>query len=149
VFVNWCALWLDLYARAYMYALTAYPCQRYRSTANDRLIGVAPSMQGEMRVMLGRLLQRMEQRHRLHEADISLVREVVAQLDASGEVTRPPTRQMIVDALRNEPGLSRQEIVAAIRRDYGIEVPPNTITGTLRRMETDGMVRHRGQRWFL
>jgi DNA-binding transcriptional ArsR family regulator len=106
-------------------------------------------MQGEMRVMLGRLLQRMEQRHRLHEADISLVREVVAQLDASGEVTRPPTRQMIVDALRNEPGLSRQEIVAAIRRDYGIEVPPNTITGTLRRMETDGMVRHRGQRWLL
>jgi hypothetical protein len=102
-----------------------------------------------MRVMLGRLLARMEQRHREHDADISLVRQVVGQLDASGQVTRPPTRQMIVDALRNEPGLTRQEIVAAARRDYGIEVPPNTITGTLRRMEADGIVYHRGQRWFL
>jgi hypothetical protein len=106
-------------------------------------------MQGAMRVMLGRILARMEERHRENEADISLVREVVAQLDASGQVARPATRQMIVDALRNEPGLTRQEIVAAIWRDYGIDVPPNTITGTLRRMEADLMVRHGGQRWFL
>ncbi len=63
----------------------------------------------------------------------------------------PPVREMIVMALEYAAprGLSRSQIGDAIRRDYGVTVPPNTLTGTLYRLQTSGMVKREGQTWFI
>jgi hypothetical protein len=58
---------------------------------------------------------------------------------------------MIVAVMRaaGNVGLSRAEIITAIHRDYGSNLPPNTATTTLLRMQRGGLVSRRGLSWFL
>jgi hypothetical protein len=62
-----------------------------------------------------------------------------------------PVRDMILAALEyaSPDGLTRSEIAAAIRRDYGIEISVNTLTGTLSRMNAAATIRRVGQAWFM
>lgn len=103
----------------------------------------------DLRVMLGRLLQSLETAHAAQARALSDLRAVIKQVDESGMATPPPVRDMIVQALRGTYGLSRGEIIDAIRRDYAVDVPANTITGTLARMRNDNTVIRRGQVWAL
>jgi hypothetical protein len=103
----------------------------------------------DLRVMLARLLESLEAAHTAQTRAISDLRAVIKQVDESGMVKPPPAWDMIVQALRGTYGLSRAEIIDAIRRDYGVDVPANTITGTLARMRMDNEVFRRGQVWVL
>jgi len=103
----------------------------------------------DTRVMLGRLLESMQSAHQAQGEAIAALRAVITQLDASGEIKVPPVRDMILEALAGNPGLSRAEIMQIVWRDYGVDLSPNTVTGTLARMRKDRQVRRRGQLWFL
>jgi hypothetical protein len=103
----------------------------------------------DTRVMLGRLLENMQAAHETQGAAIAALRSIILQLDTSGQVKVPPVRDMIAEALASNPGLTRAEIMQVSRRDYGVDLSPNTVTGTLARMRKERLVRRRGQLWFL
>src|SRR5206468_8613135 len=75
----------------------------------------------------------------------------VAEIRAENPITPPSVREMIMSALEYAApnGLTRAGIVGAIRRDYGVTVSDNTLTGTLSRMHVARLIRRNGQTWFL
>jgi hypothetical protein len=105
----------------------------------------------ELRVLLGRLLERLTQMEESAREARSLVEDAVRQIDANRTEPLPVAREMIVSVIEaaGDVGLERNEIIAAIDRDYGVEVSPNTVTTTLLRMQKAGLVSRRGRLWAL
>jgi hypothetical protein len=105
----------------------------------------------ELRVFLGRLLQHLTQMVESSREAQALVQNAVRQADAARREPLPPTREMIISAFEaaGNVGLARAEIIAAIHRDYGIDVSPDTVTTTLLRMQKGSLVTRRGLLWFL
>jgi hypothetical protein len=105
----------------------------------------------ELRIMLGRLLERLTQMEESARSARDLVQTEIYRLDATRSQPLPVTRDMIVTVMRaaRNTGLTRADIIAAIHRDYGFELPPNTATTTLLRMRQVKVVRRDGGRWFL
>ncbi len=102
-----------------------------------------------LRMRLARLLESLE---RQHLATVMLLQGCLEEVKAAAvEDPLPPAREMIIQALQYAAphGLSRSDILAAIRRDYGVEVSANTLTGTLSRMHAANLVRRVGQTWFI
>jgi hypothetical protein len=114
------------------------------------LLAFVPSEPMDTRVMLGRLLQSLEKAHNAQGDALDTLRAIIAQTDASGQVKIPPVREMIRDVLLDNYafGMNRSEIINQIRRDYGVDMSPNTVTGTLARMQREKIVLRRGQIWF-
>jgi hypothetical protein len=104
-----------------------------------------------LRIMLGRLLEQLVQMEASAHSARALVQNEIYRLDMSRNTPLPVTRDMITAAMRaaGNSGLTRSEIIAAIRRDYGIELPPNTATTTLLRMRRAGLVQRDEFSWFL
>jgi|SRR5271166_2874528 len=105
----------------------------------------------ERRVFLGRLLQRIRQAaESLSEAG-SLIEDELRRIDANRTEPLPVTREMIVSVMKagGHLGLERNQIIASIDRDYGVEVSPDTVTTTLLRMQKAGLVWRRGRLWSL
>jgi hypothetical protein len=105
----------------------------------------------ELRVLLGRLLHRLTQMEESASEARSLVQDAVHQIDANRIEPLPVTREMIVSVIEaaDKVGLERNEIIAAIDRDYGVDVSPDTVTTTLLRMQKAGLVARRGRLWSL
>jgi hypothetical protein len=105
----------------------------------------------ELRIALARLLQRLQQMGESVHAAAVVVQDAVDQIDANRTERLPPTRDMIATVLRagGNTGLPRSEIIAAVRRDYGVQLTPNTATTTLLRMQEGGLVLRRKLLWFL
>jgi hypothetical protein len=105
----------------------------------------------ELRVLLGRLLHRLRQMEESAREARSLVQDAVRQIDANRIEPLPVTREMIVSVIEaaGSVGLERNEIIAAIDRDYGADVSPDTVTTTLLRMQKAGLVSRRGRLWSL
>jgi hypothetical protein len=105
----------------------------------------------ELRVFLGRLLQHLTQLVESSREAQSLVQNAVRQLDADRREPLPGTREMIVSVIEaaGNVGLARAEIIAAIDRDYGLDISPDTVTTTLVRMQKGSLVTRRGLLWFL
>jgi hypothetical protein len=107
--------------------------------------------ESELRMMLGRLLDQLTQIEESFRAARELVQDTVYQIDANRTEPLPVTRDMIVAVMREagNPGLARSDIIAAVHRDYGIQLPPNTTTTTLLRMQRAGLVWRDGLYWSL
>jgi hypothetical protein len=105
----------------------------------------------ELRIALARLLQHLQQMEQSARAARVVVEDAVAQIDANRTERLPPTRDMIAAVLRvaGKTGLARSEIIDAVRRDYGVQLTPNTATTTLLRMQRVGLVLRRELLWFL
>ena len=105
----------------------------------------------ELRIALARLLQHLQQMEQSSRAARVVVEDAVAQIDANRTERLPHTRDMIAAVLRaaGNTGLSRAKIIAAVRRDYGVQLTPNTATTTLLRMQRVGLVLRRELLWFL
>ena len=102
--------------------------------------------------MLGRLLEHLTQMERSAQAARAIVQIAVNEIDANRSQRLPVARDMIIAVMRaaGNVGLSRSDIIAAIKRDYGVDIPPNTVTGTLLRMQRAGLARQPGYvEWFL
>ena len=96
----------------------------------------------ENRITLGRLLEHLKQMEKSARAAREIVQDAVAEIDV--DITRrgrPVAREMIITALRaaDNQGLSRAEILAAVHRDFGVEMAANTATTTLLRMQNAGL----------
>ena len=105
----------------------------------------------ELRIALARLLQRVQQMEEGFRAVGVVLQDAVAQIDANRTERLPPTRDMIATVLRasGNTGLPRSGIIAAVRRDYGVQLTPNTATTILLRMQEGGLVLRRKLLWFL
>jgi hypothetical protein len=81
----------------------------------------------------------------------SLLQAELHRLDMNRTKRLPLTRDMIAAVMRaaGNVGLARSEIVAAIERDFGLQISPDTVTTTLLRMQRVGLVARRGVGWFL
>src|SRR5690349_14888774 len=104
-----------------------------------------PDAATQLRINLARLLESVEQQ-------AALLRACIQDLaNETASTPPPPVREMIVTALEYAApqGLSRSQIGNAIHRDYGVTIPPNTLTGTLYRLQTTGVVKRDGQTWFI
>jgi hypothetical protein len=105
----------------------------------------------ELRVTLGRLLVHLQEMEDSARAARALVQAAVVQIDANRTERLPPARDMIVAVLQpaGAGGLARTEIIAAVHRDYGVHLQPNTATTTLLRMQQTGLVWREGRFWVL
>jgi hypothetical protein len=105
----------------------------------------------ELRIALARLLEPLEQMEQSDRGTRAGVQDAVVQIDANRTERLPPTRDMIAAVLRAaaNTGLPRSEIITAVRRDYGVQLTPNTATTTLLRMQRVDLVLRRELLWFL
>lgn len=105
----------------------------------------------DLRIKLGRMLEHMQQSVRSGQAACTVLQAQIAELDANRTTPLPVARQMITAVMSSagNRGLTRADIIAAIKRDYGAEISPNTITGTLLRMQNNALAWRRGPIWFL
>jgi hypothetical protein len=97
------------------------------------------------RITVARLVETLERQQfdlQMHLEELTI---------ATADEPLPGTRDMILEALQyvSPAGLTRSEIGDAIRRDYGVDVSVNTLTGTLSRMHAARTLRRVGQTWFL
>jgi hypothetical protein len=97
------------------------------------------------------MLEHMQQSVRSGQAACASLQAQIAELDANRTTPLPVTREMIkaVMSSTGNRGLTRADIIAGIKRDYGAEISPNTVTGTLLRMQNTGLAWRRGPIWFL
>jgi hypothetical protein len=104
----------------------------------------------ELRIMLGRLLERLNQLQESLRSTCEFVQSEVWRLDATRS-KRLPTRDMIAAVMRatGNDGRTRADIIADVHRDYGVQLAPNNATTCLRRMQQAGLVRLDGQFWYL
>jgi hypothetical protein len=119
-------------------------------------------------VSCGRRLDGVDQRiedPEMTRADLARLLECFEQIEQHARAARellfaalrrvdqplPRTREMIVAVLQavDARGQSRAGIIAAIRRGYGVQLPPNTATVTLHRMQRAGVIRCNGRKWSL
>ena len=87
----------------------------------------------------------------LIEEQVASLRGAVAELRAANPTTAPPVREMILSSLEYAApkGLTRSDMIKSIRRDFGMTISDNTLTGTLSRMHVSELIRREGQTWFL
>jgi hypothetical protein len=107
--------------------------------------------ESELRIMLGRLLDHLTRMEESARAARFLVQDAANRIDANRTEPLPVTRDMIAAVMREagNPGLARSEIMAAVYRDYGVQLSPNTATTTLLRMQRAGLVWRDGLYWSL
>ena len=89
----------------------------------------------ERRIVLGRTLAHMEQSVSSAQAACAILQAQIAEIDANRTEPLPVARKMIIAVVTaaGNRGLTRAEIISGIKRDYGAEISPHTITGTLLR----------------
>lgn len=105
----------------------------------------------ELRILLGRLLEHLKQMENSARSACALVQHEISRIDATRSEPLPRTREMIASVMHaaGDPGLRRSDIIAHVRRDYGIALTPNNATTCLRRMQLAGLVGLDGLFWFL
>jgi hypothetical protein len=105
----------------------------------------------ERRMTLGRLLDHMKRSVQSGQIACAILEAQIREIDANRTEPLPVAREMItavIEAAGNR-GLTRADIISGIERDYGAAISPNTVTGTLLRMQARGLASRRGPIWFL
>jgi len=122
-------------------------------------IAYAVNSEIELRVKIGRLVEhltQMEESARSHwestRSALGAAQSALDHIDTTRSEPLPVTREMILEVLRAagaDAALARADIIAAVHRDYGVELAPKSVTTTLLRMQRVGLVWRDGLCWLL
>jgi hypothetical protein len=117
----------------------------------QRLMIADASRKIECRLMLGRLSEHLIQMEKSARAAREIVQSAISEIDATRTAQLPTARVMISVILHaaGNQGLTRSDIMAGVKRDFGVPMTPNTATTTLLRMQKARLAFRRGRLWFL